>query len=187
MWRPGQTIVRREVRNEGWAWLEVPVLVVSDDPDLLVTYLPEGAPFTFPPGPDPHPWAGRGAWQGHGVLMLQRPDEAHAVWVFWEGPERDLACWYLNLQEPFRRTDRGYDTQDLELDLVVHPDGRWERKDEDLLDERLREGRFTAEQLVEIKAEGTRIEFELAAGRRWWDPYWALWEPDPGWQLEAAA
>jgi hypothetical protein len=107
--------------------------------------------------------------------------------VFWEGPERDLACWYLNLQEPFRRTDRGYDTQDLELDLVVHPDGRWERKDEDLLDERLREGRFTAEQLVEIKAEGTRIEFALAAGRRWWDPYWALWEPDPAWQLEAAA
>ena len=187
MWRPGQTIVRREVRNEGWAWLEVPVFVVRDDPDLLVTYLPEGAPFTFPPGPEPHPWAGRGTWEGHGVLMLQRPDEAHAVWVFWEGPERNLACWYLNLQEPFRRTDRGFDTQDLELDLVVHPDGGWERKDEDLLDERLHEGRFTAEQLVEIKAECTRIEFELAAGRRWWDPYWALWEPDPAWQLEVAA
>jgi hypothetical protein len=187
MWRPGQTIVRREVRNEGWAWLEVPVLVVRDDPDLLVTYLPEGAPFTFPPGPEPHPWSGRGVWQGHGVLMLQRPEEAHAVWVFWEGPERNLACWYLNLQEPFRRSDRGYDTQDLELDVVVHPDGRWERKDEELLDERLREGRFTAEQLVEIRAEGARIEAELAAGRRWWDPSWALWEPDPAWRLEEVA
>ena len=26
-----------------------------------------------------------------GVLQLQRPGERHAVWVFWEGPQRELA------------------------------------------------------------------------------------------------
>jgi hypothetical protein len=182
MWRPGDTVIRREVRSDGWAWL-APVTVVLDAPDLLATYLAEGTPFVFRPGLDDHPWAGRGAWQGHGVLMLHRPREAHAVWVFWEGPERELACWYLNLQEPFRRTALGFDTQDLELDIVVDPDGSWRRKDEELLELRLREGRFTEAQLVEIRAEGARIEAELAAGRRWWDPRWARWEPDPAWPM----
>ena len=113
--------------------------------------------------------------------MLPCPPHPHAVSVLWAGPEPELACWYLNLQEPFRRTEQGIDTQDLELDFVVDPDGRWERKDEELLELRLREGRFTETQLAEIRAEGARIEAELEAGRRWWDARWALWEPDPTW------
>jgi hypothetical protein len=184
MWSEGDVIVRREVRNDGWAWLEVPVIVVRDDPELLATYLPEGARFNFPPGPELHPWSGRESWQGHGVLMLQRPGESYAVWVFWHGPEREFHSWYLNLQEPFRRTPHGYDTQDLELDLVVHPDGRVERKDEELLEERVREGRFTPEQAREILAEGARIEAELAVRGHWWEAWWALWEPDPAWLQE---
>jgi Protein of unknown function (DUF402) len=185
MWQAGDVVLRREVRNEGWAWLVVPVVVVRDEPELLATYIPSGAPFTFPPGPEHHPWAARGRWEGHGVLMLQRPGEPYAVWVFWHGPEREFAGWYLNLQEPFRRTARGYDTQDLELDLIVHPDGRVEIKDDELLDVRVREGRFTQDQAREIRAVGERLQLELAAGRRWWDPWWALWEPDPAWDLAA--
>ena len=33
-------------------------------PDLLATYVPSGAPFTFPPGPEVHPWAGSRAVAG---------------------------------------------------------------------------------------------------------------------------
>ena len=181
MWTEGQVVLRREVRNDGWAWLEVPVRVVADEPGLLATYLAERTPFTFPPGPDVHPWAGRECWQGHGVLMLQRPGEAHAIWVFWHGPEREFQGWYVNLQEPFRRTEQGYDTQDLELDIWVPAEGGWDWKDADVLEERIREGRYTPEQVEETWAEGRRIVAELEAGRRWWDPWWALWEPDPAW------
>jgi hypothetical protein len=177
--------MRREVRNDGWCWLEVPVRVVRDTPELLATYIAPGTPFTFPPGPEVHPWADRSGWDGHGVLMLQRPDEAHAVWVFWDGPDRELACWYVNLQEPFRRTPTGYDTQDLELDLVVHPDGRVEVKDDELLDQRVEEGRFTQDQGHAIRANGLRLERNLREGLRWWDPFWALWEPDPAWDAAA--
>ena len=148
MWSTGDAIVRREVLNDGRAWLEVPVVVVRDEPELLATYVAEGAPFHFPPGdwPTPtgrHPWHGRTSWQGHGVLMLQRPGEAHAIWVFWHGPEREFTGWYVNLQQPFRRTEVGYDTQDLELDIWLPVDGGWEWKDADVLEERIREGRFT--------------------------------------------
>jgi hypothetical protein len=181
MWSEGEVVIRREVRNDGWAWCEVPVVVVRDDPGLLATYIPEVAPFTFPPGPDVHPWADRTHWEGHGVLMLQRPGDAYAVFVFWHGPEREFRGWYLNLQEPFRRRDDGYETQDLELDIVIDADGRVDVKDDDLLDVRVEEGRFTQDQADAVRAVGERIQLELAAGRRWWDPWWALWEPDPAW------
>ena len=51
----------------------------------------------------------------------------------------------------------GYDTQDLELDIWIPLDRPWEWKDEELLERRVEEGRFTAEQVVEIRAEGERI------------------------------
>jgi hypothetical protein len=187
MWSEGETIVRREVRNDGHPWLEVPVVVVRDEPELLATYMPSGTPFTFPPHPERHPWAGRTAWQGNGMLMLQRPGEAYAVFVFWQGDDREFQSWYLNLQEPFRRMGRGYDTQDHELDLILNPDGTVEWKDEELLEARVEEGRFTQDQADGIRAEGQRIEAELATRGHWWDAWWALWEPDPAWDWAARA
>jgi Protein of unknown function (DUF402) len=68
-------------------------------------------------------------------------------WIFWDGPDRRLDAWYINLQEPFRRVDGGIDTQDLELDFVVKPDGSWHRKDDDLLDAWVQKGRWTTEQV----------------------------------------
>ena len=183
-WAAGETILRREVLNDGRCWLEFPVLVVADEPGLLVTYIAEGTPFRFPPGPWPtgtglHPWHGRGAWQGHGVLMLQRPGEAYAIWHFWEGPGRRFAGWYVNFQEPFRRWAGGYDTQDLELDIWIPADGPWQWKDREAVDERVRDGRLTPEQADAVRAEGARVAADLHAGISWWDPAWADWRPDP--------
>lgn len=142
-WEPGQLIVRREVLGLGhdfhpsprpdWygrAWEALPVFVVEDTDEHLVTYIPEGAEMGFVDGewPTPdgkHPWHRRTHWQGHGCLMVQRPGDPYAVWHFWDGPDRDFTCWYINLQADHRRTEIGYDTQDFELDFVVFPGGDW--------------------------------------------------------------
>lgn len=184
-WVIGQAVVRREVLARG-PWLGTMVFVVRDEPDQLVTYLPEGAPFGFPPGPWPtrdglHPWHAQSCWQGHGTLMIQRPGEAHAVWHFWSGPQRRFAGWYLNLQEPFVRTPIGYDTQDLELDIWVRPDGNWNFKDLELLPQRVAEGRWTEEEVAAIRANGDRLARRLDLGERWWDENWKDWAPDPDW------
>ena len=189
-WATGQVIVRREVLNDGRPWMEVPVIVVVDEPGLLATYIAEGAPFRFPAGdwPSPdgrHPWHGKERWLGHGVLMLQRPGEPYAIWIFWSGPAREFHGWYVNLQEPFRRTAFGYDTQDLELDIWVPAQGGWELKDDDVMEKRIREGRFTPEQVAEARALAGRITRELDAGRRWWSDDWAAWQPDPAWRAPA--
>jgi hypothetical protein len=185
-WATGDVILRREVVNDGRAWLEFPVIVVLDHDELLASYVAGGTPLRYPPGPWPtadglHPWQPKERWFGHGVLMLQRPGEAHAIWVFWDGPEREFHGWYVNIQEPFRRTALGYDTQDLELDIWVPRDGPWQWKDAEVLEQRVREGRYTAEQLVEIRAEGARVAAELDAGRQWWDESWSSWAPDSAW------
>ncbi len=163
------------------------VQVVADTDEHLVTYLPPGAQFGFVDGPWPtpdgrHPWHGRRGWAGHGCLMVQRPGDHHAVWHFWEGDDRHLACWYINLQTAFRRTAVGFDTQDLELDIVALPDGTWRFKDLDVLPDRVREGRYTEELVDWVIELGHELGSELDAGRHWWDNAWAEWRPDPTWR-----
>lgn len=176
------------MRREVWRrrpWAAIPVIVVRDDPGLLVTYIADGAELGFVDGDWPggrHPWYGKAAWRGHGTLMLHRPGEAYAVWVFWRGRDRDFAGWYLNFQEPFRRTAVGFDTLDHELDIWM-PDGgpRWEWKDRELLEARVAEGRFTAAEAAAIRHDADRVAAELDAGRLWWDERWRDWAPDSAW------
>jgi hypothetical protein len=182
----GEAIVRREVwRGEPKvAWGGV---VVEDTPELLALYMPEGSPFGFADDffGGSHPWSSRSQWEGHGVLQLQRRGEMHAVWVFWHGPAREFRGWYVNLQEPSRRTSLGFDTQDLELDLVIGLDGAWHYKDDEKLEGWIARGRWTVREVAAIRREGERIAVELAAGRRWWSDEWAEWLPDPSWRAPA--
>lgn len=148
-WSYGDVIVRREI-SWGRPSSAIAVRVVEDSDDVLATYIAERAPIAYddsivwPTETGRHPWWPRHAWEGHGALMLRRPGDAYAVWHFWLGPERRFACWYFNIQEPFRRTPIGYDTQDLELDVVMRDDFTWVFKDDDALDEQVRTGRHSA-------------------------------------------
>ena len=166
----------------GWAGI-----VVEDAPELLALYMPEGSPLAFAADffGEPHPWSRKDRWEGHGVLQLQRPGESHAVWVLWHGPERDFGAWYVNLQEPFRRTERGFDTQDLELDIVIGRDGSWRYKDDEKLEPWIERGRWAADEIAATRREGARVAAELDAGRRWWSDDWATWQPDPAWRVPA--
>lgn len=174
-WSPGELVVRREVLNDGRCWLEQDVVVVQDDGELLVTYVAPGSALRYPLGF--HPWHPKPAWQGNGVLHLQRSGDWYAIWVFWHGEEREFAGWYVNFQEPFRRAERSYDTQDLELDIWIPRDGPWQWKDREALEERVREGRFTAAQAAHVRAQAERVAADLDAGRHSWDTVWAEWSP----------
>src|SRR5581483_4510929 len=171
----GDVLVERQIWH-GIVQHAVPTVVVESDDEQIVTYTPEGAPFWFPhervyPGPGGrHPWYGRPAWSGHGKLTITPRVGDYAVCHFWAGPARELLCWYLNIQEPMRPTSIGFDTQDLELDIVVHPDRTWQVKDDEALDVRVAEGRWTTSEVADIRAIGARIiEDVLEPDRWWWD------------------
>ncbi len=91
---------------------------------------------------------------------------------------RKNLCWYINIQEPVRRTAIGYDTQDLELDLVVYPDGQWELEDDELMDQRVLEGRWTGERVANIRVIGAEFADRLEKGERWWTLKWRDWISD---------
>ena len=66
--------------------------------------------------------------------LVGRPDD------FSDGDDRKFARWFLNLQTAAVRTPIGYDTQDLELDIVVFPGGSHMLKDTEMVPDRVSEG-----------------------------------------------
>ena len=43
------------------------------------------------------------------MLMLVVPGEAFSIYLMWGTGTRCLDCWYINLQEPIRRTSIGFE------------------------------------------------------------------------------
>ena len=180
-WEPGGEVVWRETWH-GRTYAAFPVRVVADDEEKAAVYVAEGTRFAFPRGGWPfegeHPWKGRGTWTGHGVLVVHRPGEAHTIWHFWKEPGRIFAGWYVNLQAPFVRDDREFDTQDHELDIRIEPDRSWRWKDEEKMADWVRQGRFTNDDVAAIRVEGERVLAEWPFPTGWED-----WQPDASWPV----
>ncbi|MBW4720763.1 DUF402 domain-containing protein [Saccharothrix obliqua] len=181
---PGDVALRREVLH-GKPWSVTPTRVIEDGPELLAVFTVPGARFGFPDHPFPHPWrtAGNTHWRGHGKLQLHRPGDAYSVDLYWQGEQRRFAGWYLNLQDPFRRTPFGFDTLDHELDYWLPVEGGLEDKDRVEFEEQVAHGKYTAAQGAAIRRTGAEIEAMVAAGTTWWDPAWSEFEPDPDWPV----
>jgi Protein of unknown function (DUF402) len=185
MWSSGDVALVRYVRFGKVRWA-VPHLVVRDHADLVALWLPVGTPQKGPVV-DGRPIRGQADrdWElrdGHrhtsSELRLVRPGDAHCIQLLWEPGTDAFLGWYVNIQEPLHRTQLGFDTDDLALDIRVQPDGTWRWKDRDELEELVRAGRFTEAEAAEIRAEGERVIEE-----RPWPTGWENWRPDPCWGL----
>ena len=66
------------------------------------------------------------------VLSFAWPGNSAAVLLFY-GSDWSPSHWYVNLEEPLRRSPVGFDTLDHKLDVIVELDGSWRWKDEDQL------------------------------------------------------
>jgi uncharacterized protein DUF402 len=163
-----------------------PHFVVRDDGELVALHIPVGAGAkTAVWGDSPirgqadRTWTLRDlTWHSYRVLRLIRWGAGHSVELFFHGHNDSFAGWYVNLQEPLRRSPVGFDTDDLVLDIWIEPDGSWEWKDDDELELAVELGRFTPAEAEAIRAEGERV---IAA--RPWPTGWEAWRPDPRWKL----
>ena len=126
------------VLRESWrgkVWTARPFRVVLDTPALIALHMMPGSVCKHPKGaaeflPDEWTLSDR-PWVGGDMLCLHQPGRWQAVWLFWSPPpERRFLRWYVNLQEPLRRTRLGFDYLDQELDLVIEADRSWYWKDE---------------------------------------------------------
>ena len=189
----GEIVVYREILN-GRIWTARPVRVIQDTPALVALYLAHGTRWqcfnSLVPGAAALQCkAGRVPWQlketvwnfGDIVLLCSSAD-AHATHVMWS-LNGDFDGWYVNLQEPLRRTPLGFETLDQELDIWVEASGRWRWKDAEHLAEAEALGVFSAAQCAAIRAEGERVVRKIEARAAPFDGSWTDWRPPSEWTI----
>jgi len=168
----------------GMSW---PYRVVEDREDLLALHIPAGATYAKWGRPAPGETRGQlepGEWRRE-VLRLMFPGEHHSIWLFWshENGQREFSRYYVNMEEPFRRTSIGFDTNDHTLDIMVTPSLEWEWKDKEQFERLVETGGFGAEFGAAVRAEGERVIEKIERRESPFCDGWETWEPDPAWGM----
>jgi hypothetical protein len=189
-WLPGETAALRGVGSKVfWAY---PTIVVQDTVDMIVLYMPAGvigkdteqkptpAELLSPDQINITDYQ----WQRTDVLFLIVPGDSFSTYLMWETGTSNLDCWYINLQEPIRRTQIGFDTMDNMLDVVVNPDMTgWRWKDDDEFAQAQKLGVYSSAQAREIWAEAERALKLITTERRSFYEKWEKWRADPAWEM----
>ncbi len=187
----GDVVALRYITTDGRIEMCWPCRVVEDSNDLLALFIAAGSPFKAGPKltaseksaaarHDVPP--GEKVWR-YDTLRLMFPGRCHSIWLFYgnESGARRLRKYFVNLEEPFRRTAVGFDTQDHTLDIDVTPELTWRWRDESELANHVAQGFYTPALAAHARAEGERVvdcivRRENPCTRRWPD-----WRPPPHW------
>lgn len=181
-------------------FLVMPVTVVEDSDTRIAHYLAAGTRYLrrvlmdgspvprVMPLDELHQVGSRlikSEWRSWHQLIVAGPGRAHAVYMRWSAATWKFNGWYVNLQEPLRRTESGFATEDYFLDILVDPDLTWQWKDEDELEEAVAVGRVTRAEADTIRQEGKRVIADIEARRSPFDGSFVDWRPDPAWRIPA--
>lgn len=194
-WQKGDQILVRFMRNHP-ADLILPVTVVHDDDDYVAYFIAAGTSMKGQATADGRklsrdtPFVEREraiggladvTWRTNDALVLWKPGWMHATSLFWRTGTSDFVGYYGNIQAPLVRTERGFDSADYLLDVVIDPDLTTHWKDEDEWEEARDHGLLPLVLLDQVRAEGDRI-MAMAAARDWpFDGSLIHWRPDPLW------
>ncbi|HKS92409.1 MAG TPA: DUF402 domain-containing protein [Tepidiformaceae bacterium] len=183
-WQPGDCVTLRYLTRDGRPGMAWPFTVVRDTEDLVALFIPAGSVYKRW-GADANGQRALvdAAWRDD-VLRLMFPGHGYSIWLFWrviEGTRR-LAYYYVNMEEPFRRSEIGFDTNDHMLDIVVEPDlSAWRWKDADEFDARVTSGIYGSEFAAALRAEAEGV---VACIQQQGSPFcdgWPAWLPDTSW------
>ena len=197
---PGRQVLYRNIDGTRIASVR-PCRVVSDDERGLLVWLARGSAILVEEAVDGRglrdmpfgEWVGlehrvaSATWQGPGLLKFIPPEGDHSVWFLRDGRDR-FRNWYVNLEYGALRWDdgdvAGIDVIDQDLDIVVHPDRRWEFKDEDEFSERLHfPAHYWVRDEATVWAEARRVIELIEAGKFPFDGTWTSFDPDPAWPV----
>ena len=190
LWQPGDVVVLRNVRS-GWVPWIAPMRVVQDTGNFVALFLDIGTSYRRLGGPDGHPnrdyinasSSVESTWTAHRALHLIRAGDSHSTVAMWD-ESGNFVCWYINFQQPIRRTPLGFDTLDLTLDLVIEPNlTDWHWKDEGEFERGIEAGLYTPSDLDRLKGYGLAIVEDARLGASPFADSWEHWGPDPTWAI----
>jgi hypothetical protein len=184
-WRPGEVISVRHVLGGEVLFAEA-VNVVDDRQDRLVVYAPLGAAMQWSALDfDTGVFSPRQPMRRHttDALRIHYPGEGFAVSAFYHGGGGDFWCWYIDMQEPFRRAGGGIVTMDHMLDIVAGLDLRWRWKDQDHVERSIASGLLTAQQADEIRRAGERVVKRIESHAAPFNEPWPDWRAPKDWPM----
>ncbi|MFE9399870.1 DUF402 domain-containing protein [Streptomyces flavidovirens] len=200
--KTGETVVRRDVHRSGRVWSEQALRVLADTGEALVTACAPGAEARWPTlyakaraegdrsvrteafdAMATGEWdLAPGRWQETQLLLWKAPDTWFSINAFYTAA--GLRNWYVNFEHPTRRTETGFDTLDLTVDLVIDPDlstRTWKDEDEYAHVRRLGIVTDTEHQAVELARAQVLAMLEERAGPFADIDQWAAWRWNPAW------
>jgi hypothetical protein len=183
-------------------WIAQAVIVVRDGPEETALLLSPGAQCAVPReyarwrggdrGPSFQRWqvAKRNPilldedflWRTNRILMILEPEKFYACYLFWDHGSDEFRCYYINFQIPFQRSRCGFDSLDLDLDIVVDPQNRWHWKDVDEYQAGIREGGISEKWAMEVERSKPEVLDRIQRRDYPMDGSWLDWRPDPAWE-----
>ena len=173
----------------------VPCELVEETSEFVALFQPGGTRWmraagerTGPRGRNMLPAARDGheetEWTGDGVLRLHCFGDEWSTWRWLSDAGEWSDYFYINLEDPWRRTDIGFDSGDWELDIVGTP-ASWTYKDEDELAWSEQVGLVTPDWAERTRAAGRRASEALESNAWPFSADWNRWLPAPGATLPA--
>ena len=198
-WNPGDSVVLRGIVNER-VWSARSVIVVKDDLEETILLLLPGAQCAYPEGyfrwkhgdysqgsrwqeAKSNAWKFRiFEWERNRFLVFLEPRKYYAVSCVWDHETDHFACYYIDYQLPYQRSHCGFDTLDLDLDMVIDPHLNWRWKDEDAYLEGIREGGIHEEWVQRIEHSKQEVLDKIQKRHYPLDGSWMHWRPEAAWQ-----
>lgn len=202
LWKAGDHVMHRGIANKQ-VWLVRPSLVVSDSVTRTLLLLVPGTRCKFPAGliarkysktrdnsrsrwdeQDNPPWEMVDwIWQEKRFLTFLEPDSYYSIAIVWDHDSDEFLGWYVNFELPFQRSPIGFDTLDLELDLVVSPDYGLRWKDAAEYEDAVRRGFIIAPMAEQIAKSKEVVLHKLEQRVEPFDASWVDWVPDANWTI----
>jgi predicted RNA-binding protein associated with RNAse of E/G family len=199
-WRRGETVVMQDVWR-GRLWSARPMIVVRDTDEYVALWMPKGTLWrsSTTPATRPRPeerserilscleqcdWVMQERELGLSLLWYIGIGDSYATTLSWSG-SGELGVFYVNVQEPVRRTERGFRTMDLLLDVVIQPDGAWSLKDEDELKAAQARGLIDPLQAAVLRVQARQAVDVMKANEPPFCEPWLSWRPEASWGLPA--
>ena len=182
---PGESAALREIW-ERRVWSARPVTVVEDAEEQITLFIPAGARWMAP-----FRDGKRLKIQEAEYELVELPYKAHVLSFAWPGSSAAVLLffgadwspwhWYVNLEDPLRRSPVGFDTLDHKLDVIVDLDGSWRWKDEDQFAEIVERGLLDPDDEERLRSEAEDAVRRIVAREPPFDRDWFGWRPDPAW------
>jgi hypothetical protein len=198
MWQAGDTVALRGIYNQRVSYMQSAVVVHDTSNEVAVVILP-GAECAAPEGYMNGKHGSSGHWDRWGeyvsgnwtmqpylwrtnrLLILLHAEKYYSSFYFWQADTNQFLCYYINFQLPFRRSAVGFDSFDLELDLIIEPTFEWHWKDVEDYQRGIELGILRPEWIQEIDTAKPEIFDKLEKRQYPFDNSWMNWMPDPHW------